>query len=209
MYSRMATDKTFRDFAYNAINVSGQKLNYKLVVESRAALFKERTLRKVHETRAGNFYVSYWVKEGPNFRKMPYKRNAYIALIMVDTVPADQNNAQFNAVADKLPYAVHQIKWEQFKNNAGSIKADDTGSAVKWHCKTKDGRDMPTMLQTIILYKPNFEKEVEWYRTAYYITNDGQLKNNGAGKNNICTSRSVGDDDEVSKWIRFFGGVGG
>ncbi|MFZ6757935.1 hypothetical protein ACO0K9_12060 [Undibacterium sp. Ji50W] len=207
IYSRMATDKKFRDFAYNAINVRGEKLNYELVLESRAALFSTSNLRKVYETRAGTYYVSYWVKEGRAYRSMPFRRNAYLALIVVDTVPADQSNPQFKAVASKLPYAVYQIKWEQPKSNdRGTMRVDDSGSAVKWNCKTKDGRAMPTMLQTMIIHKPNFEKETEYYHTAYYVTDDGQLKDNGWGKSNICTNRSVGPDDEVSKWVRFFGG---
>lgn len=178
------------------------------MLESREALFKENDLRKVNESRAGNFYVSYWVKESPNFRTMPFKRNAYLALIVVDTVPADQNNAQFKAVADKLPYVTYQIRWEQFKSNhIGGIRADDTGSAVKWDCKTKEGKSMPTMLQPITIHKPNFKEEKEWYSTAYYIADDGTLKTNGSGRNNICNKRSVGPDDEVSKWVRFFGGV--
>lgn len=208
IYSRMATDMKFREFAEHAVNIKGEVLHYSLVLESRAALFKERTLRKVYEARAGNYYVSYWVKESPNFRTMPFKRNAYMALIVVDTVPADQENGQFKAVADKLPYVVYQIKWEQFKsNNVGSIRADDTGSAVKWDCKTKEGKPMPTMLQTIIIHKPKFKEEEEWYRTAYYIADDGSLKDNGGGRRNICNKRSTGPEDVVSDAVRFFGGV--
>ena len=66
---------------------------------------------------------------------------------------------------------------------------------------------MPTMIQTMIIHKPNFKQEEEWYRTAYYVTDTGELKDNGAGRRNICKERSVGPDDEVSKWVRFFGGV--
>lgn len=207
IYSRMASDKKFREFAQYAINIRGEQLNYELVLESRAALFKNDRLRKVYESRAGKFYVSYWIEEGPNYRTMPFKRNAYRALIVVDTVPNDANNPQFKAVAEKLPYVTYRIIWEQFNSNSGSIRADDTGSAVKWDCKTKDGKAMPTMLQPITIYKPNFKEEKEWYSTAYYITDDGSLKSNGSGKQNICAKRSVGPDDEVSKWVRFFGGV--
>ncbi len=205
IYSRMASDKKFREFARSAINIGGDQLNYELVLESRAEMFSNSELRKVYESRAGKYYVSYWIKESPNYRSMPFKRNAYLALIVVDTVPADKTNPQFKAVANQLPYVAYQIKWEQFKSNSGSIRADDTGSAVKWDCKTKDGRAMPTMLQPITIYKPNFKEEKEWYSTAYYIAEDGSLKNNGAGKQNRCTKRSIGPEDEPSKWARFFG----
>lgn len=205
MYSRMASDKKFREFARAAINIRGEQLNYELVLESRAALFSDKQLRKVYESRAGKFFVSYWVKESPNYRSMPFKRNAYLALIVVDTVPADPQHAQFQAQAQQLPYVTYQIKWEQFNSNSGSIRADDTGSAVKWDCKTKDGKAMPTMLQPITIFKPRNQDEKEWYSTAYYVADDGSLKNNGAGKQNICVKRSVGPDDEVSKWTRFFG----
>lgn len=206
IYSRMASDKKFREFARTAINIRGEQLHYELVLESRAALFSDSQLRQVYESRAGKYFVSYWIKESPNYRSMPFKRNAYLALIVVDTVPADQHNPQFKAIANQLPYVTYQIKWEQFmSNHIGGIRADDTGSAVKWDCKTKDGKAMPTMLQPITIYKPNFKEEKEWYSTAYYIAEDGSLKNNGAGKQNICQKRSVGPDDEVSKWTRFFG----
>ena len=206
IYGRMASDKKFREFARNAINVRGEVLGYELVLESRAALFSGRSLRKVYDSRAGNFYVSYWVRESPNYRSMPFKRNAYVALIVVDTVPADQSNAQFKTVADKIPFVVYQIKWEQFTgNHLGTIRGDDTGSAVKWDCRTKDGKSMPTMLQPITIYKPKGKEEVEWYSTAYYITEDGSLKSNGSGKANMCNKRSVGPEDEVSRWERFVG----
>ena len=42
--------------------------------------------------------------------------------------------------------------------------------------QTKDGKAMPTMLQPITIYKPNFKEEKEWYSTAYYIAEDGSLK---------------------------------
>ncbi len=133
-----------------------------------------------------------------------------VLLVVVDTVPANKDNPEFKAAASKLPYVTYQIRWEQFKgNHIGGIIGDDTGSAVKWNCKTKEGQTMPTMIQTIIIHKPNFKKEEEWYRTAYYITDTGELKDNGAGRRNICTERSIGPDDEVSSWVRFFGGVGG
>ena len=210
IYSRMATDKKYREFAYSAINIKGEKLGYKLVLESREALFTDNSLRKVYEAKAGKYFVSYWIRESPNFRKMPFKRNAHVLLIVVDTVSANKDNAEFKAGASKLPYTTYQIRWEQFKgNHIGGIVGDDTGSAVKWNCKTKEGQVMPTMIQTIIIHKPNFKKEEEWYRTAYYITDTGELKDNGAGRRNICTERSIGSDDEVSSWVRFFGGVGG
>jgi hypothetical protein len=208
IYSRMAVDKKYREFAYSAINVRGEQLGYKLVLESREALFTDKSLRKVYEAKAGNYFVSYWVRESPNYRKMPFKRNVEILLVVVDTVPANKDTPEFKAVASKLPYVTYQIRWQQFSGNqVVGIKGDDTGSAVKWNCKTKEGKVMPTMIQTMIIHKPNFKNEEEWYRTAYYITDTGELKDNGAGRRNICTERSVGPDDEVSKWVRFFGGV--
>ncbi len=208
IYSRMAVDKKYREFAYSAINIRGEQLGYKLVLESREALFTDKSLRKVYEARAGNYFVSYWVRESPNYRKMPFKRNVDILLVVVDTVVADKDKPEFKAVAGKLPYVTYQIRWPQFSGNqVVGIKGDDTGSAVKWNCKTKEGKVMPTMIQTMIIHKPNFKNEEEWYRTAYYVTDTGELKDNGAGRRNICTERSVGPDDEVSKWVRFFGGV--
>ncbi|MFZ6875683.1 hypothetical protein ACO0LF_26755 [Undibacterium sp. Di27W] len=205
IYSRMAVDKKYREFAHYAINVKGEQLGYELLLESRAALFEQKNLRQVYAARAGNYYVSYWVKETPNYRTMPFKRNAALALIVVDTVPAKQDDAQFKAVASKLPYAVYQIKWEQpNSNHVATIRIDDSGSAVKWDCKTKEGQAMPTMLQPVIIHKPQNKDEQEYYRTGYYIADDGSLKNNGAGRRNICNKRSVGPADEVSKLERFF-----
>ena len=205
IYSRMATDPKFRDFAYSAINIKGEQLGYKLVLESRAALFSQQELRQVYSSKAGNYHVSYWVRESPNFRSMPFKRNASMALIVVDTVPARQDDPQFKAAADKLPYAVYQIKWDQPRNNhVATMRVDDSGSAVKWDCKTKDGKPMPTMLQPVVIHKPKFKDEQEYYRTGYYIADDGSLKDNGAGRFNICKKRSVGPDDEVATWKRFF-----
>ncbi|PXX41373.1 hypothetical protein [Undibacterium pigrum] len=206
IYSRMAVDKKYREFAQYAINVKGEQLGYQLLLESRAALFTQKDLRQVYATRAGNFHVSYWVREAPNFRTMPFKRNAVLAFIVVDTVPAKQDDAQFKAVADKLPYVVYQIKWEQpNSNHVATIRIDDSGSAVKWDCKTKEGVAMPTMLQPVIIHKPKNKDEQEYYRTGYYIADDGSLKNNGSGRRNICNKRSVGPEDEVSKWERFWG----
>ncbi len=202
IYSRMATDEKFNRFAYNAFNSDGQKLRYTLILKSRSDLFAEPDLRKVYSTKTGPYYVSYWVKEVPSKPEQPYSRNTAYLLVVVDTVPADRSNVDFNAVAGGLPFAVSRIL---LTDSPYKAKWEDWVGAVKWDCTTSEGKSVPTMVQPVIVMKPNFAAEVEMYGAGFFVAENGELRTHKAGKNNICTKRSVGDAERVSKWARFFG----
>ncbi len=206
LYSRMAVDEKFRNFAFHAFNVNGYPLHYQLILKSRGELFSDPKLRKLYQTKAGKFFVSYWAKEEVSEPERPYRINTVYLLAVVDTVPSDRNNATFKAVADQLPYSVSRIL---LTSNPYRGKWQNFVGAVKWNCKTTEGKSIPTMIQPIIITKPNLGEEIEMYGTGFFVRENGELDNNGAGKRNVCAVRSIGKKDETSKWARFFSSVNG